>query len=99
MFSASNYYQHTSNKGAYLKLNHNLELNFVQFINSNEEGHLKLSLRRRFVYTGLFYILHHIIIRISVIEASAIRELRDHIKGSASKLLEQFKQHDPAGSG
>jgi len=47
IFSSSNYYQHGSNKGAYLKMNTKRELHFVQFLNTNKDGHLKLSLRHR----------------------------------------------------
>ena len=100
VFSASNYYQHTSNKGAYVKLDCNLQPRFVQFINSNKDGHLKLSLRRRFIKDHTHTdIIDHNHVRMSAIEASAIQELREHIMSNRSKLLQQFEKHDPTGSG
>ncbi|XP_065885715.1 serine/threonine-protein phosphatase with EF-hands 1-like isoform X3 [Dysidea avara] len=83
IFSSSNYYQHGSNKGAYLKMTPNRELHFVQFLNTNKDGHLKLSLRHR----------------ISVIESSAIKELRKHINSNRTNLLNQFQQYDTTQSG
>ncbi|CAH1400567.1 unnamed protein product [Nezara viridula] len=84
IFSASNYYETGSNKGAYLKLvGTELKTHFVQFMSSTKSGPSVLTFRQR----------------VGLIETSAIRELTTKINNSRNKLVQQFSTHDPEAKG
>jgi hypothetical protein len=84
VFSASNYYEEGSNKGAYVRLiggpTEPLEPYFVQF-NAATPKLRNMTIRQR----------------VGLVEASAIRELRTRIKERQECLLQAFNAHDPDG--
>lgn len=83
IFSASNYYETGSNKGAYLKLvGPEHALHFVQF-NTKGTGPKELTFRQR----------------VGLIESSAIRELTAKIQNNREKLMEAFTKLDPNDTG
>ncbi|XP_039279499.1 LOW QUALITY PROTEIN: serine/threonine-protein phosphatase rdgC [Nilaparvata lugens] len=82
IFSASNYYETGSNKGAYMKLcGPDLEPHFVQF-NTKGHGPRALTFRQR----------------VGLVETSAIRELTAKIQNSRDKLMDAFGKLDPNGT-
>ncbi|BES99022.1 serine threonine-protein phosphatase [Nesidiocoris tenuis] len=84
IFSASNYYETGSNKGAYMKLvGPELKYHFVQFMAAPKAGSSNLTFRQK----------------IGLIETSAIKELMSKINSSRSKLLQEFAIMDPSASG
>ncbi|XP_067004767.2 serine/threonine-protein phosphatase rdgC [Anabrus simplex] len=83
IFSASNYYEIGSNKGAYVKLvGPQLDPHFVQF-NTAANRAKRLTFRQR----------------IGLVESSAIRELSAQIIASKELLLEEFRKSDPENTG
>lgn len=83
IFSASNYYELGSNKGAYLKLvGPDLDTHFVKFTSSVEKTK-KLTFRER----------------IGLVESSAIKELREHILRNRTTLEMEFLKSDKDKSG
>ncbi|XP_018320018.1 serine/threonine-protein phosphatase rdgC [Agrilus planipennis] len=83
VFSASNYYELGSNKGAYLKLvGPQLDTHFVQFTTGTGKTK-RLTFRQR----------------IGLVESSAIRELRGHILSNKEKLEMEFEKADPEKTG
>nr|CAD7404413.1 unnamed protein product [Timema poppensis] len=83
IFSASNYYELGSNKGAYVKLvGPQLAPHFVQFTTAASRAK-RLTFRQR----------------VGLVESSAIRELSGKILASKELLLEEFKKHDPGNTG
>nr|CAD7460299.1 unnamed protein product [Timema tahoe] len=83
IFSASNYYELGSNKGAYVKLvGPQLAPHFVQFTTAASRAK-RLTFRQR----------------VGLVESSAIRELSGKILASKELLLEEFKKHDPENTG
>lgn len=83
IFSASNYYELGSNKGAYLKLvGPDLDTHFIKFTSSVEKTK-KLTFRER----------------IGLVESSAIKELRKHILKNRAILEEEFSRTDPNNTG
>ena len=83
IFSASNYYELGSNKGAYLKLvGPQLDTHFVQYTAATGKTK-RLTFRQR----------------IGLVESSAIRELRGHIVSNRETLEAEFNRADPEFTG
>ncbi|XP_044254358.1 serine/threonine-protein phosphatase rdgC isoform X2 [Tribolium madens] len=83
IFSASNYYELGSNKGAYLKLvGPQLDTHFVQYMAAAGRAK-RLTFHQR----------------IGLVEASAIRELHGQIMANKTKLEKEFVKGDPELTG
>ncbi|XP_041358769.1 serine/threonine-protein phosphatase with EF-hands 2-like isoform X2 [Gigantopelta aegis] len=79
IFSASNYYDFGSNKGAYVKLQgQNLKHHIVQYIATTNSAQRKLTFTQR----------------VSVLEASALHDLRAKIVAMESDLIKEFEKYD-----
>lgn len=83
IFSASNYYELGSNKGAYMKLmGSDLDPHFVQFTTATSRAK-RLTFRQT----------------VGLVESSAIRELSAQILACRDQLIEEFRQQDPYDTG
>ncbi|XP_006898540.1 PREDICTED: serine/threonine-protein phosphatase with EF-hands 2 [Elephantulus edwardii] len=81
IFSASNYYEVGSNRGAYVKLGPTLTPHIVQY-QTNKATHSLTMMQR-----------------ISRVEKSALRALREKLFAHSSDLLSEFKKHDADKTG
>nr|XP_020644775.1 serine/threonine-protein phosphatase with EF-hands 1 [Pogona vitticeps] len=81
IFSASNYYEEGSNRGAYIKLNPDLIPRFVQY-------QVSKSTRKQ--------TLHQ---RVTTIELSALKCLREKLYAHKSELIAAFRLYDPNDTG
>ncbi|KAM6220926.1 serine/threonine-protein phosphatase with EF-hands 2 [Rhynchocyon petersi] len=81
IFSASNYYEVGSNRGAYVKLGPTLTPHIVQY-QTNKATHSLTMMQR-----------------ISGVEESALRALREKLFAHSSDLLGEFKKHDADKTG
>ncbi|ETE62913.1 Serine/threonine-protein phosphatase with EF-hands 2, partial [Ophiophagus hannah] len=81
IFSASNYYEEGSNRGAYIKLNPDVIPHFVQY-------QVSKSTRKQ--------TLHQ---RVTTIELSALKGLREKLYTHKSDLIAAFTEYDPLGTG
>ncbi|XP_013389540.1 serine/threonine-protein phosphatase with EF-hands 2 isoform X2 [Lingula anatina] len=83
IFSASNYYEEGSNKGAYIKLGQDHKPEFVQYMTTKASRGRNISIRQR----------------VGIIEASAIRNLKERIFASGLELKQEFQKFDPENTG
>ncbi|XP_060083765.1 serine/threonine-protein phosphatase with EF-hands 2-like [Ylistrum balloti] len=84
IFSASNYYEVGSNKGAYIKMTGpDLSCHIVQYMVN------KQSTKRKITFTK----------RISQVEKIAMRDLKRKILGCQTELMTHFKAHDSENKG
>ncbi|KFV78403.1 Serine/threonine-protein phosphatase with EF-hands 1, partial [Struthio camelus australis] len=81
IFSASNYYEDGSNRGAYIKLNPDLSPRFIQYQVSKKTCRQNLQER------------------VSTVESSALKSLREVIYAHRTELTEAFMKKDPTGAG
>ncbi|KAJ7319571.1 hypothetical protein JRQ81_019082 [Phrynocephalus forsythii] len=81
IFSASNYYEEGSNRGAYIKLNPDLIPRFVQY-------QVSKSTRKQTLLQ-----------RVTAIELSALKCLREKLYAHKSELIAAFRHYDPNNTG
>ncbi|XP_038055330.1 serine/threonine-protein phosphatase with EF-hands 2-like [Patiria miniata] len=81
VFSASNYYEMGSNRGAYVKLGSDLKPRCIQYMAS--KSHQKLSMAQR----------------LSIVEESALRDLKEKMATNKTTLKQGFQQFDPNNTG
>ncbi|XP_033108142.1 serine/threonine-protein phosphatase with EF-hands 2-like [Anneissia japonica] len=83
VFSASNYYEIGSNRGAYIKLGQDLKPHPVQYMYVETTSTKPLTARQS----------------LSVIEESALRNVREKVTANKSTLREAFNTYDPNETG
>ncbi|NXL44564.1 PPE2 phosphatase, partial [Podilymbus podiceps] len=88
IFSASNYYEIGSNRGAYVKLGPDLVPHFVQY-QANKAAHTLTMTQRQGFPVAL----------ISRVEESAFRALREKLFAHTSALISAFKAYDKDNTG
>ncbi|KAF4802781.1 hypothetical protein TURU_022429 [Turdus rufiventris] len=88
IFSASNYYEIGSNRGAYVKLGPDLIPHFVQY-QANKTAHMLTMTQRQGFPVAL----------ISRVEESAFRALREQLFAHTSALISAFKAYDRDNTG
>ncbi|NXG61759.1 PPE2 phosphatase, partial [Hemiprocne comata] len=88
IFSASNYYEIGSNRGAYVKLGPDLVPHFVQY-QANKTAHTLTMTQRQGFTVAL----------ISRVEESAFRALREKLFAHTSALISTFKAYDKDNTG
>ncbi|NXV96914.1 PPE2 phosphatase, partial [Calonectris borealis] len=88
IFSASNYYEIGSNRGAYVKLGPDLVPHFVQY-QANKTAHTLTMTQRQGFPVAL----------ISRVEESAFRALREKLFAHTSALISAFKAYDKDNTG
>ncbi|NWS70112.1 PPE2 phosphatase, partial [Crotophaga sulcirostris] len=88
IFSASNYYEIGSNRGAYVKLGPDLVPHFVQYQSSKAAHTLTMTQRQGFTF-ALY----------SLIEESAFRALREKLFAHTTALIGAFKAYDKDNTG
>ncbi|EHB15250.1 Serine/threonine-protein phosphatase with EF-hands 2 [Heterocephalus glaber] len=95
IFSASNYYEVGSNRGAYVKLGPALTLHIVQYQANKATHTLTMRQRQDFTMTGF----QEKVTLISRVEQSALRALREKMFAHSLDLLREFKKHDKGKAG
>ncbi|KAK4818362.1 hypothetical protein QYF61_011654 [Mycteria americana] len=102
IFSASNYYEIGSNRGAYVKLGPDLVPHFVQY-QANKTAHtLTMTQRQGFpvaLYSPSQNSERKNFGRISRVEESAFRALREKLFAHTSALISAFKAYDKDNTG
>ncbi|KAF2986950.1 hypothetical protein EK904_002081 [Melospiza melodia maxima] len=105
IFSASNYYEIGSNRGAYVKLGPDLIPHFVQY-QANKTAHLLTMTQRQGFLVALFAkaspssaSVCFASSRISRVEESAFRALREKLFAHTSALISAFKSYDRDNTG
>ncbi|MBZ3888025.1 Serine/threonine-protein phosphatase with EF-hands 2, partial [Sciurus carolinensis] len=95
IFSASNYYEVGSNRGAYVKLGPSLSPHIVQY-QANKATHMLTMRQRQDISMNDFRKKK---LQISRVEESALRALREKLFAHSSDLLDEFKKHDADKTG
>ncbi|XP_066287975.1 serine/threonine-protein phosphatase with EF-hands 2-like isoform X1 [Branchiostoma lanceolatum] len=86
IFSASNYYEEGSNRGAYVKIGPDLQPRLVQYMCTSFHTEKEMALSQRSE-------------RLSIIEKAAIVYLKEECYANKTALMEAFRQMDPSDKG
>ncbi|XP_030836176.1 serine/threonine-protein phosphatase with EF-hands 2 isoform X1 [Strongylocentrotus purpuratus] len=82
VFSASNYYEEGSNRGAYIKFGTDLKPRCFQY-QTSAKNTKKMTMRQK----------------VSIVEESALRDLREKIGANTTYLRQAFQKYDPGNTG